>query len=65
MAIFLEAEGLIHVQNAANAEFTLCGDAFDLDEEGDDYEQRETNRRVVTCPVCAAIILDLRGTRVA
>jgi hypothetical protein len=62
---FVEALGDIHlVQPGMGAEFTLCGDAFDLGSDEDGYEWRETRRRTVTCPRCAAVILACRGVRV-
>lgn len=63
MAEFVEAEGLIHLSSPTVAEFTLCGDAFDLASEEEGYEQRSTRKRTVTCPHCAAIIRGCRGVR--
>ena len=63
MATFLKAEGLVHIENAANAEYTLCGDAFDLATDEPGYEWHETESRVVTCPSCAAVIKDCRGVK--
>lgn len=62
-ARFLEAEGLVHIENAAHSEYTLCGDAFDLASDELGYEWHETKSRVVTCPICAAIIKDCRGVK--
>ena len=61
---FVEADGLVHLMNPTLSEFTLCGDAFDLDAIEPGYEQRVTQRRTVSCPNCAAIILGCRGVRV-
>lgn len=63
MADFVEADGDIHVMNPIMAEFTLCGDAFDLGSDEDGYEQKPTKRRTVTCPKCAEIIRTVRGVR--
>lgn len=64
-AEFVEAEGMVHLLNPAMGEYTICGDAFDLDSDEDGYEHRETKRRTVTCPTCARIVLACRGVRVA
>lgn len=62
---FVEAEGFIHMLNPINAEFTLCGDAFDLGSDVPGYRHEPTERRKVTCPNCARVILGCRGVRVS
>lgn len=59
----VEAEGLIHLVNPAQAEFTLCGDAFDMGSEEDGYEWHETERVTVNCPLCVQIIRGCRHVR--
>lgn len=52
-------------ENPINAEFTICGDAFDALETGDADEAHECAgpRQVVNCPSCFAIIQDLRDMK--
>lgn len=52
-------------ENAINAEFTLCGDAFDAFASGDADEEHECAEPggVITCPNCCKIIKDLRESR--
>ena len=52
-------------QNSVNAEFTICGDAFDAFETGDADEEHECAGPggVVNCPSCCAIIRDLRDMK--
>lgn len=57
---FVEAEGLIHL---VDGEFTICGDAFDLASDEDDYEWKATTSKTVTCPRCARIVELCRGVR--
>lgn len=63
MAEFVEAEGLVHVTNPTLAEFTLCGDAFDLSSDVAGYAWTATKRRTVTCPSCVEIIRYVRPVR--
>jgi hypothetical protein len=65
MATFVEAEGLVHLVNAGQGEYTLCGDAFDMATEEPGYEWKDTKLRTVTCEKCAMIIVSCRGVRVA
>lgn len=65
MAEFVEADGDVHVMNPDLAEFTLCGDAFDLDAVEAGYEQKPTRKRRVTCGRCARIILGVRDVQVS
>ena len=60
---FVEAEGLVHLLNPTVHEFTLCGDAFDLDSDIEGYEQKPSRRRTVDCPRCATIIRHCAGVR--
>ena len=62
---YVEAEGMVHLMNPENGEYTLCGDAFDLDSDEDGYEQKPTRRRTVDCPSCAAVVVMCRKVRVA
>lgn len=61
---FVEAEGVVHMVNPVQAEFTLCGDAFDLASDVDGYEWKATNRRTVTCTICGIVVEACRGVRV-
>jgi hypothetical protein len=63
VAIFVEAEGLIHLESPIYGEYTLCGDAFDLASDEPGYEWRKTDKRTVTCPQCAAVIRVARAVR--
>lgn len=65
MADFVEADGEVHIMNPSMAEYTLCGDAFDLGSDEPGYEQKPTKRRTVTCPKCAKIVIGVRGIRTA
>lgn len=60
---FVEAEGAVHMVNPTMAEFTLCGDAWDLFSDVPDYAWKETKRRTVTCDKCATIVNSCRGVR--
>lgn len=62
---FVEAEGKIHLLSPVLPEFTLCGDAFDLDSDIDGYEQKATRRRKVTCHLCAMVVRHCSGVRTA
>lgn len=46
--------------------YSLCGDSFDGDCDGEeDFEEmRPTRKRTVTCEVCISIIMLCRGVRV-
>lgn len=65
MAEFIEADGEVHVTSPIQAEYTLCGDAFDLGSDEAGYGWVPTRRRTVTCQKCAAIIRGCRGLRIA
>lgn len=58
--------GLIHLINAANPEYTLCGDAFDIDSEADNQGDawKDVRKGPVTCPNCARVIQDCKGVRI-
>jgi hypothetical protein len=60
-ADLVEAEGMVHVVNMTMAEYTLCGDAFDLNSDERGYEWREPSRRTVDCPRCVTIVRSVRG----
>lgn len=61
--------GLIHLTNECNSEYTLCGDAWNIDSEEDGVEEGlawvDWPRGPVTCPNCAGVILSCRRVRVA
>lgn len=48
-------------------EYTLCGDAFDIEAVESDSAGNPvpTRKRTVTCKRCARIILECRGVRVS
>lgn len=60
-AELVEAEGMVHAVNVRMAEYTLCGDAFDLGSDEAGYEWSAPSKRTVDCPACVAIIRSLRG----
>lgn len=62
---FVEAEGVVHMVNPIQAEFTLCGDAFDLASDVEDYAWTATKRREVTCTLCGIVVEACRGVRVS
>ena len=52
--------------NPLNDEYTLCGDAFDIDNlyRSDEYTYHEqTKERVVTCHRCIAILKYCKGVK--
>lgn len=67
---FGEGNGCVHLMSALNAEYTLCGDAFDVyagsdgKESGVTEDISKTNKKVVTCPRCIAEIENCRGVRI-
>lgn len=71
MADFAESnDGLVHLVSAANSEYTVCGDAWEgfSDDDGDWSDEiptawKDTKKRTVTCPKCAAVVRDCRGVR--
>lgn len=63
-AQFVEAEGRVHLVNPIHAEFTLCGDAWDLEIDEPGYRWHKTKCRTVTCGKCADTIVGCRGVRV-
>lgn len=63
MADFVRAEGVIHMISPIQAEFTLCGDAFDLASDVADYAWQATTATTVTCPICATVVRDCQGVR--
>lgn len=69
-SVFAENEEGVHLLSPINAEYTLCGDAFD-GQPSDftfDYthtlEHERTARRTVTCERCIQVILRCRGVRI-
>lgn len=61
---FVEAEGRIHLLNPIMSEFTLCGDAFDLNSDEPGYAWSAPTRRCVTCKLCAKVVMTCRGVTV-
>lgn len=60
-------DGRIHLVSAINGEFTLCGNAFDGDADGqasDPHAWEEVKRGPVTCENCIREIENCRGIRV-
>lgn len=59
--------GLVHLISPVQSEYTLCGDAFDIDSEDDCRDAAWVERRngPVTCDLCAKIIAACRGVRTA
>jgi hypothetical protein len=63
-------DGLIHLIGAVNVEYTICGDAYDGEygengERGEDWSWVKCESGPVTCPKCAAQILQCRNVRIA
>lgn len=55
--MFLESEEGVHVIHPHLGDFTLCGDSFDIGVTQDDAPSlKQTNKKVVTCPLCILII---------
>ena len=70
MKYCLTTDGDVHLVNALNSEFTLCGDAWDIDQtedriDGAGHGHKPHARGPVTCPRCAKVILACRGIRIA
>ena len=60
----MASEDGVHLMHG---EFTLCGDAFDIADLGDDPElpvMTDTRHRTVTCPKCIEVILLCRNVRI-
>lgn len=61
--------GLIHLLSPLNAEFTLCGDAFDICDERDNAEEglewEYCPPAPITCGKCARVIIECRRVRIA
>jgi len=67
MAEFTENKAGVHVMNPIQGEYSLCGDAFDINSESDgdhDGGLARTQKKRVTCERCKEIILELRNVRV-
>lgn len=59
-------DGLVHLVSALNGEYTLCGNAFDGDADGqtnDPHAWTDTKHGPVTCPECSQEIENCRGVR--
>jgi len=67
MKIYGENNKGVHLMSALNAEYTLCGDAYDGGSEFEADGQTDvldTNKRVVTCESCAIEIRNCRKTTI-
>ena len=66
MTEFTENADGVHLMSPIHSEYSLCGDAWDLnvlDDMGDDMQMRPTRKRTVTCADCIRIIQACRGVR--
>jgi len=52
-----------HMVNPYDAEYTLCGLAFDCEIEHEGIEQIETREEKINCKVCASIIMGCKQVR--
>lgn len=61
---YYEDDRGVHFMSPLQSEFTICGDAFDVDAVDDALSQlKPTSKRTVTCPQCVKLIRALRGIR--
>ena len=60
---YTEGNGYVHLMSGNNAEYSVCGDAFDIGSEPGMENLERTNKRVVTCPKCIAEIENCRGVK--
>lgn len=58
-----EDNGWVHLMSGNNAEYTVCGDAFDIGSEPGLEDLKPTDKKVVTCPKCIAEIKNCRGVK--
>ncbi len=65
------ADGLVHLVSKSNADYTLCGDAFEgYGEDFEGFDKGNPSAWVpvksgpVTCPKCAREIANCRGVKV-
>lgn len=69
MKIFTENKAGVHLMDPIQGEYSLCGDAFDIDSEADvdehDGRLKPTDKKVVTCKRCKAVIMMCRGVRIS
>jgi hypothetical protein len=56
-------DGLIHFVNVSNAEYTICGDAFEGSNDNDGAAWVHVKRGPVTCSKCIAIIKSCKGVK--
>jgi len=61
---FENCEG-VHLVEAGRGEFTICGDAFDIEIEMPELRMMPTKKTVVTCPNCITVIKHCRGVRIS
>lgn len=68
MRKFTENKAGVHLMNPIQGEFSMCGDAFDIDSEDNgthDGPLLPSGKKTVTCERCKIIIMECRGVRVA
>lgn len=64
MSKYLENSEGVHLDNPIANDYTLCGDTTEPDPGIGMPGTVETDKRVVTCPDCIAIIKACRGVRI-
>lgn len=68
MREFSENKAGVHLMNPIQSEYSMCGDAFDIDTEDIDTHDGPllpSEKKTVTCERCKMIITECRGVRVA
>ena len=53
----------VHLPFELNTEYSLCGDTFDCGSDGEGESLEDTNKKVITCPRCIAVIKSCRGVK--
>ena len=64
MSRFMENNEGVHLMAGINAEYSVCGDAFDIGSEKGCDDMVETSKKVVTCSRCIVEILNCRGVKI-
>lgn len=64
MIRFLENSDGVHLDNPIASDYTLCGDTSEPDSSIGAEGATPTDKRLVTCPKCIAIIKACRGVRI-
>lgn len=62
--LFYESSEGVHLQMELNAEYSLCGIAFDNGSESDGEDLLRTDKTVVTCKNCIEVIKSCRGVKI-